>query len=52
MHNMKALKIAGYTLGALALVWVFTVGIDHLNWVGDHWCFKSSLQCYGIEIVK
>ena len=24
------------------LVWV----VDHLNWVGDHYCFKSSMECY------
>jgi hypothetical protein len=46
---MKALKIAGITVSALALVWVFTVGIDHLNWTGNGWCFKPSLQCYGLE---
>jgi uncharacterized membrane protein len=20
--------------------------LDHLNWVGDGYCFKSSLECY------
>jgi len=20
--------------------------VDHINWVGDHYCFHSSIQCY------
>jgi hypothetical protein len=27
------------------LVWI----ADHINWVGDHYCFHSSLQCYGLD---
>jgi hypothetical protein len=23
-----------------------TISLDHLNWVGDHYCFKSSLECF------
>jgi hypothetical protein len=30
---------------AVALVGA-TVLLDHINWVGDHYCFKSSLECY------
>jgi len=25
------------------LMWV----VDHVNWVGDRYCFKSMLECYG-----
>jgi hypothetical protein len=21
-------------------------GVDHLNWMGDHYCFHSMMQCY------
>lgn len=24
------------------LVWV----MDHINWMGDHYCFHSSIECY------
>ena len=27
------------------LAWI----MDHINWVGDHYCFHSSLQCYGLD---
>jgi hypothetical protein len=23
--------------------------VDHINWVGDHYCFHSSLVCYGLD---
>ena len=23
-----------------------TMLLDHINWMGDHYCFKSSLECY------
>lgn len=26
----------------IGLFWL----IDHINWVGDHYCFHSSIQCY------
>jgi len=30
-------------VSALAgLMWL----TDHINWVGDHYCFKSSLECF------
>jgi hypothetical protein len=25
------------------------VGIDHLNWVGDHYCFHTMTKCYGLD---
>ena len=28
------------------LIGLLMWGLDHLNWVGDHYCFKSSLECY------
>jgi hypothetical protein len=31
------------------LVFALLAGIDHLNWVGDHYCFKSSIECYGLD---
>lgn len=27
------------------LAWI----MDHINWVGDHYCFHSSLVCYGLD---
>jgi heme/copper-type cytochrome/quinol oxidase subunit 4 len=26
----------------IGFMWV----VDHINWVGDHYCFKSSIECY------
>jgi len=33
-------------LNALVLIVLATIALDHLNWMGDHYCFKSSLECY------
>ena len=33
-------------INALILLGLILWGLDHLNWVGDHYCFKSSLECY------
>ena len=30
---------------ALGLVLAF-IFIDHINWVGNHYCFKSMNECY------
>lgn len=30
---------------ALGLVLAFIL-IDHINWVGNHYCFKSMNECY------
>ena len=30
---------------ALLAIGLF-VGVDHLNWMGDHYCFKTMAQCY------
>jgi hypothetical protein len=40
--------ILGISLGinALLILGLILWGIDHLNWVGDHYCFKSMLECY------
>ena len=27
--------------GLLGLFWL----VDHVNWMGDHWCFHSLLVC-------
>ena len=32
---------------AIALaVYLLALGVDHINWMGDHYCFKSSIECY------
>ena len=33
-------------LNALVLIALVLWGLDHLNWVGDRYCFKSSIECY------
>ena len=33
-------------INALILLGLIMWGLDHLNWVGDHYCFESSLECY------
>lgn len=30
----------------LGLLWAVLFAVDHLNWMGDHYCFKSSIECY------
>jgi len=32
-------------LALVILMW----GVDHVNWVGDHYCFHSSIVCYGLD---
>ena len=29
-------------LAILGLTWL----VDHINWMGDHYCFKSMIECY------
>jgi hypothetical protein len=37
-----AVRVA-FWLGMLALImW----GANHLNWMGDHYCFKTMTECY------
>jgi hypothetical protein len=26
----------------VAIFW----GVNHLNWMGDHYCFKTMVECY------
>jgi len=33
-------------INALLLLGLILWGLDHVNWVGDRYCFKSSLECY------
>ena len=35
------LAIAG-VIAIMGLWWV----VDHLNWMGDHYCLKTSMECY------
>jgi hypothetical protein len=38
-----AISLSISVIAALAgAMWL----LDHINWVGDHYCFKSSLECY------
>ena len=32
-------------LAFAGLMWV----TDHVNWVGDHYCFHTMTQCYGLD---
>jgi hypothetical protein len=53
-----AMKTAGYytfrkwfrrvfwTIAIIGGLVLATMGIDHINWVGDHYCFKSSIECF------
>ena len=45
---MKLTTRGKVVLGAFALLALYglVVGVDHINWMGDHWCFKTSIQCY------
>lgn len=31
---------------AVAVLALASIGLDHFNWVGDGYCFKSSMECY------
>jgi hypothetical protein len=33
-------------INALLLLGLILWGLDHVNWVGDRYCFESSLECY------
>ena len=32
--------------GLVSLTAIIFIGVDHINWMGDHYCFKSMVQCY------
>ena len=42
-EKVLAVSLALNALVILALAFVL---MDHVNWVGDRYCFKSSLECY------
>jgi hypothetical protein len=42
----RRIAFAVAVVSAVALLALATIGLDHLNWVGDGYCFKSSLECY------
>ena len=46
--NKRGEIILGISLGinALLLLGLLFWGLDHFNWVGDHYCFKSMVECY------
>jgi len=46
--NKRGEIVLAVSLGinALILLGLIMWGLDHLNWVGDHYCFKSSIECY------
>lgn len=29
-----------------ALITAIMFGVNHINWMGDHYCFKSMTECY------
>ena len=37
----KYALILALVAGLLGLFWL----VDHVNWIGDHWCFHSLLVC-------
>jgi hypothetical protein len=46
--NRRGEIVLAVSLGinALILLALAMFALDHLNWVGDGYCFKSSLECY------
>jgi hypothetical protein len=38
-------KVVAGVFGLLLLVGLFVLS-DHINWMGDHYCFKTMVQCY------
>jgi hypothetical protein len=34
------------TIAGVALLFGFWWIVDHINWMGDHYCLKSSMECY------
>ena len=30
----------------LGMLWAVLFAVDHLNWMGDHYCFDSMIECY------
>jgi hypothetical protein len=41
-------KVVAGVFGLLLLVGIFFL-VDHINWMGDHYCFKTMVQCYGLD---
>lgn len=49
MRLTKRGKVVGaiaLTITALLALYGLAWLSDHINWVGDHYCFHSSIQCY------
>ena len=46
---MRAIKLMAIIAGAVGLAMVGAEIMDHVNWVGNGWCFHSSLVCYGLK---
>ena len=30
----------------IAVFALIMMGVNHLNWMGDHYCFKTMTECY------
>ena len=48
---MRTKRYYQVRLGVRVLFWISVFasimwGVDHLNWMGDHYCFESSIDCY------
>lgn len=46
--NKRGEIVLAVSLGinSLLVLALLSWGLDHVNWVGDGYCFKSSLECY------
>jgi hypothetical protein len=37
-----AVRVA-FWIGVFTLI---MIGVNHLNWMGDHYCFKTMVECH------
>ena len=48
-HRGQIVFAISLTFTVLATLYGLAWVMDHINWVGDHYCFHSSLVCYGLD---
>ena len=49
MNNLTKLGwVVAIASSVIALLIIGAI-VDHINWVGDHYCFKSMIECYELD---
>jgi hypothetical protein len=49
MNNLTKLGWVVAIISSIIVLLVIGAIANHINWVGDHYCFKSMVECYGLE---